>query len=340
MNLFAWPWAAAALLLPLLGLLLPPVRQGGGDALRVPFFAAARGWTGGGAGGAARRFPWLAALAYALLVLAAMRPQLLDQQLGVRATGRDLMLAVDISGSMRETDMQAGLQVESRLAAVKRIAGDFIQRRAGDRIGLVLFGTRAYLQAPLSFDGETVRALLAEAEIGLAGEQTAIGDAIGLAVKRLREKPLEQRVLVLLTDGSNTAGELQPLTAARLAGELGLRIHTIGVGADAETLGRLLGLPEALRARTPELDERLLQSIASITGGRYFRARNQKELEEVYALLDQLEPLVTDDQQGRPAHELYPWPLAAALLLALARVTRGLRWPARRREPLDGAALS
>ena len=320
MTLFAWPWAAAALLLPLLVLLLPVAGDRGGEALRAPFFAAAHGWTvAGGRARGVRRVPWLALIAYLLLVVASMRPQVLEENLGVPASGRDLMLAVDLSGSMREQDMVSGSQVQSRLDAVKRIAGDFIERRQGDRIGLVLFGTRAYLQAPLSYDGATVRALLEESEIGLAGEQTAIGDAIGLAVKRLRDHSLEERVLVLLTDGSNTAGELQPLAAARLAGELGLRIHTIGVGADSQDFRRLLGLQGLLQQRAPELDERTLQSIAKITGGSYFRARDQDELEQVYAALDELEPLPSDDLHGRPVTELYPWPLAAALLLALTR---------------------
>ncbi len=337
MNLFAWPWAALALLAPLLARLLPPAEADAGEALRVPFFAAARGWVLGTRGGSGP-LPWLAMVIYLLLVLAAMRPQWLDENVDVPVSGRDLMLAVDLSGSMRERDMIDGSQAQSRLDAVKRIAGDFIERRKGDRIGLVLFGTRAYLQAPLSYDGATVRALLEEAEIGLAGEQTAIGDAIGLAVKRLRDRPLEDRVLILLTDGSNTAGELQPLAAARLAGELGLRIHTIGVGADNEAMRRLLGLQVLVDQRASELDERTLQSIATLTGGRYFRARDPGELEQVYEQLDQLEPLPSDDLRGRPVIELYPWPLAAALLLVLVRAAPS--FVRRRRERLRGALVS
>lgn len=322
MPVFAWPWLALAALLPLLVALLPPARDGTGGALRVPFFAAARGWPGGQRTRSLPQPPWLLTLAWLALVLAAMRPQLLDETQGIPASGRDLMLAVDISGSMNETDMRHGSTLESRLDAVKRIAGDFIARRRGDRVGLVLFGTRAYLQAPLSFDGDTVRALLNEAEIGLAGQQTAIGDAIGLSIKRLRDRALDQRVLVLLTDGSNTAGELRPLSAARLAGELGLRIHTIGVGADQRTLQEIYG---GQYQRAPDLDERVLLGIATLTGGRYFRARDQEELEQVYALLDELEPLQTDERRARPALELYPWPLALALLLSLAHVARALR---------------
>ena len=171
-----------------------------------------------------------------------LRPQWVGEPIALRISGRDLMLAVDLSGSMKRRDMQVGRDWVTRLAVVKRVAGEFIARRDGDRIGLILFGTRAYLQAPLTFDRPTVRTLLSEeAVIGLAGEQTAIGDAIGLGVKRLRERPAENRVLVLLTDGANTAGEVNPMDAARFAAKLGLKIYTIGVGADVAMMRRLYG---------------------------------------------------------------------------------------------------
>lgn len=142
------------------------------------------------------------------------------------------MLAVDLSGSMEMEDFVVADQVVNRLVATQQVAGQFIERRTGDRVGLILFGEKAYLQAPLTFDRTTVRTLLDEAVIGLAGDKTAIGDAIGLAIKRLRNNPAHQRVLILLTDGANTAGEIPPLQAAELAAQEGLRIHTIGVGAD------------------------------------------------------------------------------------------------------------
>jgi Ca-activated chloride channel family protein len=237
-------------------------------------------------------------------------------------SGRDLLLAVDISGSMRSEDMVLdGLQ-STRLQMVQAVAGDFIQRREGDRIGLILFGSRAYLQTPLTFDRTTVQTLLNEAEIGLAGKETAIGDAIGLAVKRLRELPAtSNRVLVLLTDGANNAGEVDPLRAAELAVQLDLRIYTIGVGADEMMIEGLLG---ANRINpSADLDEGLLQEIAARTGGRYFRARATQELEQIYQLLNALEPITVDEEVYRPVRELYPWPLGAALvlsaLLALAR---------------------
>jgi len=233
------------------------------------------------------------------------------------------MLAVDLSGSMKRRDMQVEKDWVTRLDVVKRVAGEFIERRDGDRIGLILFGTRAYLQAPLTFDRPTVRTLLQESVIGLAGEQTAIGDAIGLGVKRLRERPAENRVLILLTDGANTAGEVHPMDAARFAAKLGLKIYTIGVGADVAMMRRLYG---SVRVNpSADLDEPTLAAIARATGGRYFRARQTNELVEIYRTLDELEPVISDDEQFRPTIELFYWPLGLALLLAVGLLAGGLR---------------
>jgi Ca-activated chloride channel family protein len=210
---------------------------------------------------------------------------------------------------MTEEDMVIGGQVVDRLTAVKAVAGDFIERRAGDRIGLVLFGQQAYLQTPLTFDRDTVRTLLFESAVGLAGRETAIGDAIGLSVKRLRDAPAEQRVLILLTDGANTAGSIEPMKATELAANAGVRIHTIAVGGDPRSaFGLTLG-------RNP-LDERTLHSIAETTGGRYFRARDVRELQAIYGLLDELEPVQSDQRSFRPVRELFEWPLSVALLLS------------------------
>jgi Ca-activated chloride channel family protein len=218
-----------------------------------------------------------------------------------------------------------------RLTATKRVAGDFIQRRVGDRLGLILFGERAYLQAPLTFDRETVRSLLLESAIGLAGaEATAIGDAIGLGVKRLSAVPESNRVLVLLTDGVNNAGSVDPVRAAELAAAAGLRIYTIGIGADRMTVRSLFGNRQINPSR--ELDEASLRAVAERTGGRYFRARDSAELTQIYALLDELEPVARDKQLFRPRLPLYPWPLGAALALAALL----LAWPLLRR-PRDAA---
>ncbi|MGD8309284.1 MAG: VWA domain-containing protein, partial [Chromatiales bacterium] len=191
-----WPWALAALPLPLLARWLPPARPRLERALRLPFYrdlpALGTGVAGGGRG---LRYT-LALLAWALLVLAAARPQWLGEPVSLPVSGRDLMLAVDVSGSMQQEDYELNRRPVDRLAVVKAVAGRFIQRREGDRLGLILFGSRAYLQTPLTYDRATVQSMLREAVIGLAGRETAIGDAIALAVKRLREQPEDNRVLI------------------------------------------------------------------------------------------------------------------------------------------------
>ena len=311
---FEWPWLI--LLLPLPYVIYRYARPYGAtmdSALRVPFlddFAQAEP----DARSKARTWPlWVALLAWCLLVVSAMRPQWLGELVEVPVSGRELMLAVDLSGSMDQQDFaHTGRRID-RLTATKLVAGDFIERRVGDRVGLILFGEQAYLQAPLTFDRTTVRTLLSEAVIGLAGKATAIGDAIGLAVKRLRERDESQRVLVLLTDGANTAGVVDPVSAAELARGEGLKIYTIGIGA-TEILERSLFGTRKLNP-SADLDEAALKEIARLTGGAYFRARDLGELEEIYALIDELEPVEQDPEKFRPRQTLYYWPLGAALLL-------------------------
>ena len=190
-----------------------------------------------------------------------------------------------------------------------------MQRRKGDRLGLILFGSRAYVQSPLSFDTATVQRFLLEAQIGFAGKETAIGDAIGLAVKRLRERPAESRVLILLTDGQDTASSVEPLEAARMAAQMGIRIYTIGMGADELTMPGLFGSSFGSRTINPsaELDEATLQEIAARTGGSYFRARNPAELSTIYAMLDELEPVEQQTSVYRPRQYLGYLPLGIAI---------------------------
>ena len=290
-------------------------------ALKVPWFARVAGT---GEGWIKRT--WLAViagLAWVLLLLAAARPQWVGEIETLPVTGRDLLLAVDISGSMDTQDMVLDGQAVNRLAVVKRVAGEFIQRRKGDRVGLVLFGSRAYLQTPLTFDTETTATLLDEAEIGLAGRETAIGDAIGLAVKRLREDAASERVLILLTDGANTSGEVEPLQATEFAAREGLRIYTVGVGADEMMVQDFFGT--RLVNPSADLDEDALQAIAERTGGAYFRARDAEALARIYDQLDELEPVESDREAIRPVDELFHWPLALALALALAAALLLLR---------------
>jgi Ca-activated chloride channel family protein len=231
------------------------------------------------------------------------------------------MLAVDTSGSMERPDFLLKGNAIDRLTAVKAIAGEFIQGRQGDRVGLILFGQRAYLQTPLTFDRTTVRTMLHEAEIGIAGKETAIGDAIGLAIKRLQQRPQNSRVLILLTDGANTAGEVEPAQAAQLAKEAGLRIHTIGIGADRMEVPSFFGTQTV--NPSADLDENMLRLIADTTGGSYFRARDTQSLEGVYEKIDALEPVQSDSRVFRPIDELFFWPLAmsyALLILLGARM--------------------
>ncbi len=316
MNIeFFQPWVFALLPLPILVvLLLPRAATALPAALRMPFFSGLQAGLSKPGKPLSRGWLMLAIISWILLVSAAAQPRLIGKTVHIPMSGRSLMMAIDISGSMQTEDMQIGGQMVDRLQAVKKVAGDFIQKRKGDRIGLILFGSQAYLQAPLTFDRKTVNILLNEAQIGLAGKQTAIGDAIGLAIKRLRKIPAKNRVLILLTDGANTAGSVDPLKASDLAAQQGVRIYTIGVGADSQLVNTPFGVQQISGS---ELDESTLQAIASKTGGRYFRARDVRSLANIYRVLDKIEPVSNDDLSYRPMTELYHWPLALALLLSL-----------------------
>jgi len=314
---FEWPWLLWLIPFPLLVYwLVPPVASANDAVLRVPFLedfgssgtVSSTGLTAG------RWVLWLALLGWALLVVACARPQWQGEAVELPVSGRDLMLAVDLSGSMEVEDFEWKGRMVNRLVATQLVAGEFIERRVGDRVGLVLFGQQAYLQTPLTFDRTTVKTLLDEAVIGLAGQATAIGDAIGLAVKRLREDNSASRVLILLTDGANTAGEIEPLKAAELAASEGLKIYTIGIGADEMMVRSLFGSRKV--NPSADLDEETLTAIATTSGGRYFRARDLTQLEEIYQLLDELEPVEQEKQFFRPRHALYPWPLGGAMLIA------------------------
>jgi len=313
---FAWPWMWLALPLPLLGAWLLPPRTRSSAALRVPYgdrLAAVAS-----AGGRAPRigFALLGWMAWILLCAAAARPQQMGESVAPPYSARDLMLAVDLSGSMGEPDMQLGGRVVDRLTAAKAVLADFLDRRAGDRVGLLVFGQRAYTLTPLTLDRDSVRDQLRDSVAGLAGRETAIGDAIGLAVKRLRDQPEGQRVVILLTDGVNTAGVLEPLKAAELAREEGVRVHTIAFGGSGRGLS-FFGLSVPMPTTGDEIDEATLQRIASETGGRFFRARDTAQLAGIYAELDRIEPVEQPGQRVRPRVERYAWPLAASLLLGL-----------------------
>lgn len=325
-----WLWVLAFIPLPLVyRFLLPVAKTGDESVLRVPFMSDfMRMTTGNFAFNHRRLLLWLGFVGWIFLVLAASRPQWVGDPIELPVSGRDIMLAVDLSGSMKMEDFVLGNnKTVDRLTATKAVAGEFIQRRVGDRIGLILFGRQAYVQTPLTFDRETVQTLLYEAEIGMAGRETAIGDAIGLAVKRFRNmkknalsaeagnSDASKTILVLLTDGANTAGEVQPIKAAEFAAQEGLKIYTIGIGADEMVVPSLFGARRVNPSQ--DLDEDTLTAIAEATGGRYFRARDTEELEKIYQLLDKLEPIARETQSFRPKTALYMWPLSIALFLGV-----------------------
>ncbi len=313
---FEWPWIFILIPLPwLMRIFLPAVAPREDAALRVPFMEEFGEATSGTRPiKIGRAILWIALLAWILLVLASTRPQWLGDPIVLPVSGRNLMLAVDLSGSMEVEDFELNGKMVNRLLATQAVAGAFIERRIGDRLGLILFGRQAYLQTPLTFDRETVQTLLYEAVIGLAGQETAIGDAIGLAVKRLRKNDDGQRVLILLTDGANTAGEVEPLKAADLAAAESLKIYTIGIGADEMTVRSLFGSRKVNPSR--DLDEKTLTAIAEKTGGRYFRARDTTEFLQIYQVLDELEPIEQEKQLFRPSRALFPWPLGGAFVIA------------------------
>jgi len=316
LDTLAWPWMLAALPLPVL-MHWWPQRSATAAALRVPYAAAqlqALGVAPGGRSlGLGRLVLWLA---WVCLCVAAARPQQLGDAVTPPQQGRQMMLAVDVSGSMSEADMLLGHQVVDRLTAAKAVLADFLDRRAGDRVGLLIFGERAYTLTPLTSDLASVRLQLGDSVVGLAGRETAIGDAIALAVKRLREQPQGQRVLILLTDGVSNAGVLEPLRAAELAKAEGVRVYTVAFGGDG---GFSLFGVQIAPGEDP-VDEATLQKIATLTGGRAFRARNTDELAGIYAELQRLEPVASAGPAVRPRIERYAWPLALSLLLA------GLAW--------------
>lgn len=312
---FAWPYLFLLLPLPwVIYRFFPPSQQNQHAALRVPVLSDFESLRRPVSSTFFKSQAFFAFFIWLMLLTSAARPQWVGKSIEIPQTGRDLMLAVDLSGSMRMEDFDIKGQRVDRLTALKWIAGDFIERRKGDRIGLILFGTHAYLQTPLTFDLPTVRQLLNEAAVGLAGNETAIGDAIGLAVKQLRDSPQESRVLILLTDGNSNAGVLTPEKAAELASHAHLKIHTVAIGAKEAIVQTIFG-PQRMNP-SAELDEETLKKVAKITGGEYFRAYNTEELMRIYQHIDRLEAIERDVQTYRPIDELYAWPLLIALIAA------------------------
>ena len=267
-------------------------------------------------------------LIWIFMIIALTRPQWLGDPIELASDGRDLMVAVDLSGSMQIEDMVLNGKTVNRFRLIQDVVGDFIERRKGDRLGLILFADHAYLQAPLTQDRRSVAQFLKEAQIGLVGKQTAICEAIALGVKRFDRIDESNRILVLLTDGSNNAGDIQPKLAAEIAAKRGVTIYTIGVGADVLERRGLFRTEKVNPSK--DLDETQLKEIAKLTNGQYFRARNSRELERIYQEIDNLEPVSREQITYRPQQELFYWPLAIALALSLLQMmTRMQVWPQR-----------
>lgn len=323
MNHFANPEMFWLLVLPFLfRLFIPQAKNLQADALRVPFFKDielinAQSFKSGMRHSGKRGIltlpiVWLYAI-WVLLTLAMARPQWVGEPIRLPGLSRDIVLVTDISPSMREPDFVIGRRRVDRLTAVKKTASDFIQKRADDRIGLILFGTRAYVQAPLTYDKKSVEEILWTADAGMAGNSTAVGDALGLALKSLRNSPDKgQKIIILLTDGESNDGSTSVAQAIRLAKEENVKIYTIGVGAD-ESVMTLFGIRIGGSGGP---DEQSLAEIAEATKGSYFRATDTQSLERIYAEIDRMEAAAREGQYIRETIERFYWPLAAALLLS------------------------
>jgi Ca-activated chloride channel family protein len=322
---FYWPWAALLFPIPLLVWKFWPRRRKASDyysqeegaTLLHPAlgrlastFLSARSLTHTGS----RQKTLLLALLWLSLILALMRPEWLEPYSEVRTEGYDLMLAVDASRSMDALDFTVNGRQVTRMAVVKGVIGRFIQAREGDRIGMIVFGSQAFVLSPLTLDIEAVHDLVGSIVTRMAGDGTAIGDAIGLAVKKLRDRPEGSRVLILLTDGENTEGSLPPRLAAQLAAREGVRIYTIGVGSKG-----LVPFMEngRMTEQKMEIDEDLLTDIAKMTGGAYFRATDTDALEKIYQRIDALEKTQAESRTVMIPSPLYRWPLGVALLVLL-----------------------
>ena len=327
MYTLAHPWLLALILLPLILRLVLPAYREPKQAIRVPWFgrlAALLGATPGEGAVIARTsllrlgFMWLL---WSLLVLAIARPQFIEEPIRRVVPTRDLLLLVDLSGSMEASDFTnaAGEKVD-RLSAVKEVLDDFLTRREGDRVGLIVFGNAAFVQVPFTQDLDACRMLLEETAVRMAGPRTAFGDAIGLGITLFERSEVQERVMIALTDGNDTGSRIPPAEAAKIARNMDITIHVVGVG-DPTTAGE------------QALDEEALKDVTRETGGRYFHAADRDELEEIYAELDRLDTREVQTISHQPRQDLFHWPLALFLLLGLLyQAAIGLRKP---REPAD-----
>ncbi|CAM2747346.1 VWA domain-containing protein [Legionella worsleiensis] len=316
------PWVFVALPLPfLIWYLVPRTKATLPSALKIPFFEAIAGIVEQEKRSVtAQKTLIIPSLIWLLLVLALSGPRWVGEPKPITREGYNIMMVLDLSASMEINDMMLHGRPVSRLLVVKKAAKQFVQDRMGDRIGLILFGTRAYLQTPLTYDKHSVLMRIDDATAGLAGKTTSIGDAVGLAVKRLDDVPKEGRVIILLTDGANNSGVLAPLKAAELAHDDGIKIYTIGLGAEADP--RALNMDFFNQNITADLDEDTLKKMADMTGGQYFRATDTESLQSIYQTINQLETVKHDMTSVRPQKDYYPWFVGLALLFAFYWLSR------------------
>jgi Ca-activated chloride channel homolog len=308
----AAPWALLLLAVPVVVYALLPACKERQAALRVPFFEEVAAGLGkrpqpGAVVRTKALLEWLLApVVFLLLVAAAARPELVEPPLHRKESARELLLAVDISGSMSTSDFTdpQGRRIE-RLDALKLVLRDFVARRKGDRIGLLVFGDAPYLQAPFTLDHDLCLELLGEVQVGMAGQRTMLGDAVGLAIKLFEGSKARQKVVILLTDGNDTGSKVPPAKAAEIAHGHGITIHTVGIG-DPATKGADL------------VDTGTLKGMADATGGSAFMALNREELFGIYRKLDEIEKVDLQAATSRPRRPLFQWPLGAAALLLVA----------------------
>lgn len=311
MLIFAHAWLFLLLPLPWLIRKLLPTHHERKAAVRVPFLqrlARLAGLQPGSGVAVAKRAvsQWIfLGLTWAFVVAALARPQWLEEPIIKELPMRDLLVAVDLSGSMEAEDFtDAEGNTVDRLTAVKQVLDTFFARRDGDRIGLILFGSAAFVQVPFTEDLDVVRELLDEAQIRMLGPRTMLGDAMGLAINLFERSEVDERVMIVLTDGNDTGSLVPPERAAEIARDNGVVVHTIAIG-DPTAVGE------------QALDEKTLENIASTTGGGYFHADDRQELEAIYDHLDEINPRQVETQSYRPLTDLYFWPLAASMLLSL-----------------------
>lgn len=261
------------------------------------------------------------ALIWSMLVCALSGPRWVGEPQPIKREGYNIMMALDLSGSMEIPDMLFHGRPASRLSVVKSAAEQFVKDRTVDRVGLILFGTRAYLQTPLTYDKHAVLMRLQDATVGLAGKTTSIGDAVGLAVKRLDDVPKQGRIIILLTDGANNSGVLDPIKAAELARDDGIKLYTIGLGSEADPRALTDGF---MMNAAADLDEATLKKMSAMTGGQYFRATDTESLHTIYKTINQLEAVTQEQATVRPQIEYYPWFVGLALLVCFYWLIRKL----------------